>query len=78
MKLIGIRVRVIGVVEPMFVLEPFLVSRVHLTCLASKQQAPSSKHARTGEKSQLHRGPSDSANVLTDATYGCEAPPHKV
>ena len=51
MKLVGVRVRVTGVVEPMFVLEPFLVSRVHLTCLASK-----SKHqaARTRELGKNH------------------------
>ena len=47
---------------------------------ASKQQAAaaSSKHARNGEKSQLHRGASDSAKILVGGTYGCEGQPHKV
>ena len=66
------------------VLQPFLVSRVDLPGLAasSKQQASkqqaSKQHARNGEKSELRRGASDSAEILVDDTYGCEVQSHKV
>ena len=53
------------------------VSRVDLTGLASSKQA-SSKHAQTGQKSQLCHGASDSAIILVEGTYGCEGQPHKV
>ena len=84
-----VRVRVTELVEPVLVLSPFLVSRVDLPSLAaskqaskqaasSKQQAASKQHARNGEKSQLPRGASDSAEILVDDTYGCEVQSHKV
>ena len=80
---VRVRVRVTELVEPVLVLQPFLVSRVDLPGLAaskqaSSKQAASKQHARNGPKSELRRGALDSGEILVDDTYGCEVQSHKV
>ena len=83
-----VRIRVTELVEPVLVLEPFLVPRVDLSSLAAaaaseqaiKQQAASGKqhHARNGKKSELRRGALVLVGILVHDTYGCEVQSHKV
>ena len=59
------------------------MSRVDLPGLAASKQAASKQqaskqHARNGQKSELRRGASYSAEILVDDTYGCEVQSHKV
>ena len=81
-----VRVRVTELVEPVLVLQPFLVSRVDLPGLAAAAAASSSKqqgsskqqHARNGETSELRRGALDLVEILVHDTYVCEVQSHKV
>ena len=56
-------------VEPVWVLQPSLVSRVDLPGLASSS---SKQHTRNGQKSELYGGAPDLAEIWVNDTYGCE------